>query len=32
MVVRREPNTRPDPRFSNRTVTDRWLIESSCPR
>jgi hypothetical protein len=32
IVARREPNAKPDPRFPNRTVTDRWLIESSCPR
>jgi hypothetical protein len=32
IVARRDPAAKPDPRFPNRTVNDRWLIESSCPR
>jgi hypothetical protein len=32
IVVRRVPSPRPDPRFPHRTVTARWVIESSCPR
>jgi hypothetical protein len=32
VIVRRPPSFKRDPRFPNLTVTDRWLIESSCPR